>query len=318
MPDIAVHAAFGKEVLSSLPQEVRDSICPEPYTFALFGPDLWFMHRPWLRRQGRGRQMHTTRMGAFLLSLLRQARSGPCREEMFSYLAGFLCHYALDSTAHPYVIWVTTEERHFPRSHMSLEHALDAAEIRRAGLWGTAHPITDHYFPLLRLPESMQLPLNTVFEEVYGWKNCRKALNRSCRRFRRLYRILENPRGLASRLTRLTGVPVLRSLCYSESQFLDADAENTRHRTWHHAHDPSLSSTESFPDLREKAQLLAVKMITASWSYVFREEGTEEDLAALIGNHSYLSGFPEEDPRNYSVPSLLPSSCGPSAGGPSC
>ena len=114
VPDIAVHASFGEEVLSSLPPEVRESIRPEPYTFALFGPDLWFMHQPWRRRQGRGRRMHTTRMGAFLLSLLRRARTAPCREEMFSYLAGFLCHYALDSTAHPYVIYVTTEEHHFP------------------------------------------------------------------------------------------------------------------------------------------------------------------------------------------------------------
>ena len=59
MPDVAVHAAFGREILASLPEEVREYLLPEPYTFALFGPDIWFMYKPWLRREGRGRRMHT-------------------------------------------------------------------------------------------------------------------------------------------------------------------------------------------------------------------------------------------------------------------
>ena len=36
------------------------------------------------------------------------------------------------------------------------------------------------------------------------------------------------------------------------------------------------------------------------------EEGTEESLAALIGDRSYLSGLPSDDPRNLTVPSMLP------------
>ena len=59
MPDVAVHAAFGREILASLPEEVREYLLPEPYTFALFGPDIWFMYKPWLRREGRGRRMLT-------------------------------------------------------------------------------------------------------------------------------------------------------------------------------------------------------------------------------------------------------------------
>ncbi|MBP5728396.1 MAG: hypothetical protein J6Y48_15105, partial [Clostridia bacterium] len=98
MPDVAVHASFGREVLSSLPEEVRETIVSEPYTFALFGPDVWFMHKPWRRREGRGRRMHTTKTGLFLSSLLRRAAVSASRKELFSYLAGFFCHYALDST----------------------------------------------------------------------------------------------------------------------------------------------------------------------------------------------------------------------------
>ena len=306
MPDVAVHSAFGREVLASLPEEIREYLLPEPYTFALFGPDIWFMYKPWHRREGRGRRMHTGKPGLFLSALLRQAEASASRAELFSYLSGFLCHYALDSITHPYIIYVTAEERVFPRSHMSLEHALDVMQFRRDGFEKDKHPVTDHYYPLLRLPENIRQDLNAVFEEVYGWKNCWADLNRSCRRYRLCYRALENPRGLTARLARLTKRDVLCSLAYSESQFHSLDPENTEHRVWKHPFDPDQVFSASFPELREKARQLAVQLITAAYRLLLHGEGSVESISALIGNNSYLSGLPADDPRNYRVKSLLP------------
>lgn len=306
MPDVAVHAAFGREVLASLPEEVREYLLPEPYTFALFGPDVWFMYKPWHRREGRGRRMHTGKPGLFLTTLLCRAESSASPVEMFSYLSGFLCHYALDSIAHPYIIYVTAEERVFPRSHMSLEHALDVVQFRRDGYENEKHPVTEHYYPRLRLPETLRQDLDAVFEDVYGWKNCWSALNRSCRRYRLCYRVLENPRGLAACIARRTKRDVLCSLAYSESQFHSLDPENTEHRLWKHPFDPDQSFTESFPELREKARQFALQLIEASYRLVRYGEGSVESISELIGNNSYLSGLPADDPRNYRVKSLLP------------
>ena len=60
------------------------------------------------------------------------------------------------------------------------------------------------------------------------------------------------------------------------------------------------------PELREKARRFAVAMITAAYRYLRYGEGDEESLAAIIGNRSYLSGLPADDPRNLTVPSMLP------------
>lgn len=306
MPDPVVHASFGREVLASLPAEVRASILPDPYTFALFGPDVWFLYKPLIGREHRGRMMHTTRPGQFLLSLFRKAKVSSAREELFSYLAGFFCHYALDSTTHPYVIYVTDVEHVFSRSHMCLEHALDAVVMRRDGVWGAAHPVTDHYFPRLRLPESMRADLDAVYEEVYGWQGCWADMNRAYQRYRGCFRLMESPRGFGARLARLTKNTTLRSLVYSESFFHDRDPENEAHRLWHHPFDPSLTSRKSFPELREEARQFAVSLITAAWNCLCRQEGTEDSLAALIGDRSYLSGLPSGDPRNLTVKSMLP------------
>lgn len=306
MPDPTVHVSFGREVLASLPEEVRNYIIPEPYTFALFGPDVWFLYKPVGRHESRGRRMHTTKPGLFLMSLIRRARISSCRAEMFSYLAGFMCHYALDSTAHPYVIWLTAEKHVFPRSHMSLEHALDTVVLQRDGFLGQKHPVTGNYFPKLQLPQSMKDDLNAVFESVYGWTDCWKDMNRACLRYRTCFRIMENPRGFAVWLTRLTKIPALKSLMYSQSFFHGRDPENEAHKTWRHPFAPTLTSEESFPELREKARRFAVSIITAAYRFLCCEEGSEESLAALIGDRSYLSGLPSDDPRNLTVPSMLP------------
>ena len=88
------------------------------------------------------------------------------------------------------------------------------------------------------------------------------------------------------------------------------DVENAGHRPWRHSHDASLVFSDSFPELRERARLLAVNLISSSFRYLWQGEGTAEELAALIGDNSYLSGLPAGDPRNFSVRSLLPSDSG--------
>ncbi len=318
MPDIVVHAAFGRDVKQALPGEIRDMLSDSSYTFALFGPDLWFLYRPWKRREGRGRMMHTTKPGAFLMALADRVKESPAQKDLFSYLAGFLCHYALDTATHPYIIHMTEEKYHFPRCHMSFEHSLDMEELRRAGLEGRSHAITESFFPVVRLPESIHADIDAVFRSVYGWENCWSALNHSARRHRLVYRMIENPAGLFSRLTRLTRHPRLKSFSYSESHFNDIDVENNEKQVWTHSHEPSVSSLATFAELRAEALKQAVRMIDAAYRCLFLSEISREELAAVIGNRSYLSGLDAEDPRNLRFPSLLPpQKAGSTAGGES-
>lgn len=307
MPDPAVHLSFGQEVRSSLAEEARKRLEDVPYRFALVGPDPWFTYKPWRgKRQGRGRMMHTTRPGLFLTALAEEARKSECPEDMYSYLAGFLCHYALDAAAHPYIIRLTTTEPRKKGAHRAFEHSLDVLELKRQKRWGEKHPLTGHSFEVLRLPERMETPLNRVFEKVYGWRGCYRALNTAYWRYRFLHRLMENPRGLAALAARVTRSEQLQSLTYSESYFREADVENREGRPWRHSHEESLVSRESFPQLREKARLRAVALIEACCAFIFDGSLSLEELREKIGDDSYLSGLPSEDPRNLKVASLLP------------
>ena len=160
MPDVVIHAEFGREVRQALPDNIRSVLEDAPWTFALFGPDVWFMYQPWKRREGRGRRMHTTRPGAFLMALADRAASLSSPDALFSYLAGFLCHYALDAAAHPYVVYKTEWETKLPRGHMSFEHSLDYRELLRTSRWNGRHPVTSSFLPRCRLPDP-SVPIST-------------------------------------------------------------------------------------------------------------------------------------------------------------
>lgn len=306
MPDVAMHHAFGREVLGALPEEIRKDLRETPFVFALYGPDLWFMYRPGKLRQGRGRRMHTTRTGAFLMALADRARSGSAKEEVFSYLAGFLCHYALDSAAHPYIVWRTTETWPTRRAHRDMEHALDAALLKREGFWGEKHPVTDHHFPKLKLPESMDADLDLAYGSVYGWRGVRKSLNRCYRQYRKFYRLIETPRSLLTGLAALVPTHRFRSLPYVRSAFLDRDVENLSRASWSQPGSGEGNFTDSFPDLYASARENALRMISAAWEFARAGSLSGEELKAVLGNRSYLSGLDAEDPRNWLVRSLMP------------
>ena len=117
---------------------------------------------------------------------------------------------------------------------------------------------------------------------------------------------MENPKGIAARAARRTGKPLLRSLAYSESWYEGQDVENEAHRPWAHSHDGALLFRESLADLRAAALERARAMIGACYRYVFAGDLSDEALAAVLENTSYYSGLPAPDPRNWSVPSMLP------------
>lgn len=308
MPDVAVHAVFGQQVREALDPTVRDVLRDEPFRFALYGPDNWFMYKPWQkRRNARGRRMHTTKTGAFLMTLADHCRGQKNPEALFSYLAGFLCHYALDSTVHPYVYRMTETKYRQSGAHRALEHSMDVCELIRLGFWGEKHPITDHLFTKVRLPKELEEDLDAVYGEVYGWKHIRGNLNRCCLLYRTLYRVMEKPDGLASLIARKTRKPFWQSIAYAESYLAREDVENISHDLWRHSHAQDITSHRSVPEMEQEALEQARQMIEAAWGYIFGGSLSREKLAGIIGNRSYLSGLPLEDPRNLDLPSALPS-----------
>lgn len=309
MPDVVVHYAMGQQTKMLLAPEIREKIRETPFTVGFFGPDPWFMYKPWQHGYGRGRTMHTRNTGAFLKGLADEARVHRGSEQgelLFSYLAGFMCHYMMDAAAHPYIIWKTSTLDSRSQAHRAFEHTLDLLEMERAGRGEGKHPITEYYVPKLKLPEEMKEGLDRVYLRIYGWKKAWKRANQCYNLFRKLYRMIENPKGLPAWLPGHRESNFLKGFSYPESFYNGEDVENNSHREWHNAYDPESVSRKDFAEMRREAAEKAAGMIAAARSYMDGTGTDREALAKAIGNYSYLSGLDAEDPRNMSVPGMGP------------
>lgn len=109
---------------------------PDAFAAGANGPDMLFCYRVWRKGANRGvnlpalgGRMHEESTGAFLHSLIEQAKSPLER----SYVLGFLCHYATDCTLHPYVAMVTQKGQVYGRrgGHGYFEIALDSTLHQR-------------------------------------------------------------------------------------------------------------------------------------------------------------------------------------------
>ena len=153
MPDIIVHNRMGRTVYKKLPPEISSELDRETYRLGLLGPDPYALYRFFAApfRHGihtRMSEMHQTRTADFLVEMAKNSES----KEMFSYLCGFLCHYALDSTAHPYIDALSKDQVYL---HMAIERRLDLLELEKMGASLSNRPITGGFFVPF-LPESMR------------------------------------------------------------------------------------------------------------------------------------------------------------------
>ncbi len=302
MPEIAVHHFFGKRVLEKLPQEIRACIIPELYQTGVRGPDPFGIIRfwcppVWKRLHGRSSEMHNRHSGKFFRRLSQEAReqTGKLRTQLFSYECGFLTHYFLDSTCHPYVIYRTGLGKACAGNHRSMEHAMDRIVLERNGMAIPDRPISRNILRKNGLPDMMKQAINAVYADVFGWKDAWHMINHALKDEIRFARIMEDPRG---RLARLAKGGTMRSVSYAEKAYANADIGNEQHREWRNPYEPTLVSTQSFDELTEQAEQKARQAICGLYSYLTGKG----PYPAIIGNQSYESGLDTDDPRNLREP----------------
>ncbi len=133
MPTTYAHDLFGKTVYGKLNSEIREIIARHQmaYTVGLHGPDILFYVRPFHKNciNELGQQLHQEEAAVFFEKgggLYRRTKD----EGVFAYLLGFVCHFMLDSTCHPYI---GDYMRRTGAGHDEIETELDRALMEDSG-----------------------------------------------------------------------------------------------------------------------------------------------------------------------------------------
>lgn len=145
MPSSITHQLIAEEALPLLPPSARGAIgrAPDEYYLGAQGPDLFFFYRIGNRSEyNLGKFLHRYRVYdtfVFFLNFMRDDALPQLREEdrdrALAYILGYLCHYAADSTFHPFVYNYMEERCCEKREHQQIENDWDVWFLReRKGL----------------------------------------------------------------------------------------------------------------------------------------------------------------------------------------
>lgn len=109
MPAIYAHFVFGEKMKKVYSPQLKEKALhsPELFEIGLHGPDILFYYHPLGKNRVNqtGYRMHEQPGGEFFRSAAEKLKSLPGDEQgdALSYLLGFLCHFSLDRSCHPYI-----------------------------------------------------------------------------------------------------------------------------------------------------------------------------------------------------------------------
>ena len=134
MPSTYAHRRFGADVLALLPDGLRATLEQhrELYDIGLHGPDLMFYYKALQSNPVNrlGNTMHEQKGEVFFTRARTVVENAPNKDAALAYALGFVCHFALDSTCHPYVEAYVRESG---VGHCEIETEFDNMLLRRDG-----------------------------------------------------------------------------------------------------------------------------------------------------------------------------------------
>ena len=177
MADIYLHCRIAEDITKDMDYPfVRELIYigaqgPDPLYYVQFGKDAK-EYRYYADR------MHDTNTRMLLTNIVHYVKRH-LTEESYSFLVGFLCHYALDVKIHPYVYYnVGVYDKNKPETaqykglHLKFERAIDACLIEQEQAT-KAHkfPLLKTYFPSYNVPEMVNSIIGHALKQTYGKDN---------------------------------------------------------------------------------------------------------------------------------------------------
>lgn len=328
MPAILTHDFFGRdaEELVSAQVNLISKDAHDAFMLGCQGPDplFYLVVDPHIRTSCRVGDLMHAESPAKLLLALHDALSMCTRSELpvaRAYAAGFVCHYLLDSAAHPLVF---AQERAvcaagvdgLDESDHSIVHAEIERDLDEMVLYTKLHETIATYRPYVNVLRASDATLS-IIDKLYFymslWTYSRTlqmdTYTHAVRSFRLVQRAFWSPTGkltnaiaVPDRLVRHTRYSLAKAMSHRVRAQESSPFANHEHRPWVHP-GTGETSTESFWDLYEEALGQVFDALAAFFAQDFDREAA---LALTHGGQNFCGDpvpYDSEEARAR-VPSL--------------
>ena len=297
MPSTVTHAYFALDVLQKLPISKRELILDEKDMLRVYGQSmdaLFFYNITNFKKGKRQRafghyfQKHKTQ--EFFVTLINYIRYNDYKDtpSVMAFLYGFICHYILDSTVHPYVFYKTgsydkedPSTRVYQQWHEHMETFLDNYMLLQREGKIPYHMRYDRFcFPnLKKLDDSLKEVIDFTYKETFGINHMSTVYEKSIHQMRFFYRFFRNDYwGIKKFFYKMMDWITQKKIYWFEVLSYHIKSEdrwdylNTSRKTWNHPMNKKETYQYSFRELYIIAINRAVQLINQVDDYI---EGNE-------------------------------------------
>lgn len=312
MPNVLTHYLHAEDVKDGLGSRGYISDCveafPKEFSIGSSGPDFLFYYDvfPWQNGKKNksvasyGGMVHKEKINEFYqraIELCQRESDTPKKTAMISFLAGHLCHWALDSTAHPMIFYrtngTTKETKYW---HYRYESMIDTYMAEYKGKIPLKNYPTSKIVKYdKKTVKAISAIYSPISAELWNIDVEEKLIEKSLHDFRSVNRFLFNPNNyffyLMQALETMGGVKwIFSSHMIIGKKDMKHDILNENHHKWNNPSDLSIVSHESFIDLYNKAITKAVTAVQLLEQAI--QNNSVQELLEFIDNRSYETGLP--------------------------
>lgn len=330
MPGFTTHYLFGIHMYKKLSSTyLKTTIKNNRYAYllGLQGPDIFFYYPPnivGIEKDNYGSIIHTCSTRQFFenyLTALEHVTDDKEKEIGTAYLSGFLCHYSLDTSSHPFV-YARTNYQTKPlkkqtkdfllAEHINYETNLDTLLLQRykklpPSLFHQHKTLSINHKELRTLTKLITYAINKTYSQNTGASRYTSIsaakVHFAIRSIQYGTRLLKDESGKKKNLVKkaesIFRLPaVLSNIIPSDHVSSDYDYLNLSKEIWISPWDLDMERRESFLDLYHQAEkkcsrTLAILNRYAKCSYTLTNYiVNKDDLLKNIGNYCYHSGLP--------------------------
>ena len=308
MPSIYVHDKLSRDISSNTKININNNSY-----IRIFGQsfDHLFSYNVMNFKTGKkyrklGHYAHTHKVWEYFYNIITYIKNNNLyeNEECLSYLYGSLCHYSLDSIAHPYVHYISgrfsrknrKETKKYIGNHAKNEIMLDALYYyKEHNETYYTYKIFNELFPKVNFSDELKKLIDYAYEKTFNEREMGSIYYKAYLYNKKVYRLLMFDRlGFKTLIYKivdvLTPLKKFKAKNYSHHvKKLDYSVLNEKHDTWLHPINGE-KSNKSFQDLYDEAYKLTLKRIDIVNKY-FKGTNTIEEVKKVIGNISYSSGL---------------------------
>lgn len=298
MSDVYMHCRLTDDLINARNAKVnREIACMG----AQFSDPMYYatMHKHGTQYRAYADRMHDTDTQGLMTHMVDYVRHHPTPDN-YSFLFGFIAHYALDVKIHPYVYHhVGVYKKDDPTTHswrglhLKFERSIDAVLFEQEQKKSARTiPLTKQYFTMSHVPSDVSALMKDTFAHQFGVTDGNVIYQNSVKYMYRILKYIVQDRfGIKKQLYKLVDFFYKKhDLHMADLSFFghieEYDFLNQEHRTWYHpvTNKPSNASVK---ELYQEGLLFANQLLDQVDDYL---AGNDIDLKTVFTNLSLNSG----------------------------